>query len=73
MEELAKIKCAGKESSDETLKFFECMLLYEKTDGAAEIQRKISRFLEQFYTLRVKVAIIHQSMSCYGIFMRALD
>ena len=56
MEELAKIKCAGKESSDETLKFFECMLLYEKTDGAAEIQRKISRFLEQFYTLRVKVA-----------------
>ena len=32
------------------------MLLYEKTDGAAEIQRKISRFLEQFYTLRVKVA-----------------
>ena len=56
LEELAKIKCAGKESSDETLKFFECMLLYEKTDGAAEIQRKISRFLEQFYTLRVKVA-----------------
>lgn len=56
MEELAKIKCAGKESADETLKFFECMLLYEKTDREAEIQRKISRFLEQFYTLRAKVA-----------------
>lgn len=56
MEELAKIKCAGKESLDETLKFFECMLLYEKTDGEAEIQRKISRFLEQFYTLRAKVS-----------------
>ncbi len=56
MEELAKIKCAGKESADETLKFFGCMLLYEKTDREAEIQRKISRFLEQFYTLRAKVA-----------------
>ena len=56
MEELAKIKCAGKESADETLKFFECMLLYEKTDGEAEIQRKISRFLHQFETLRAKVS-----------------